>query len=207
MADIYLPFKAEMIKAYQEGRKTQTRRVIICDWTDRPFTVPPDSARLIYHAGMAFDEQDLAAYQAGEMRYPLARRLGERGDVLIMRESLSRADDGRIRYDADGALYSGTEPTPWPWQVGRLPAIYMPRWVARYTPRIVSVRVERLQDITDRDAEAEGVTFARREATWYPGKWRDGFAALWDRIHKSTGRTWATNPWVVVREFEKWQTR
>lgn len=200
-----------MIKAYQDGRKTQTRRVILGDrrlspGENRPAAMPP-SGRMVYHDGTAFDARELEAWEAtpGQLLpYPYAGRLGQPGDTLIMREALRRAGGDHIEYAADGKRIVGVD---WHWKVAHLPAMYMPRWAARYTPKILAVRVERLQDITDSDAQAEGVTFSRREVTWYEGKWRDGFMELWDSIHSATGHGWETNPWVVVREFEQCQIK
>lgn len=72
----------------------------------------------------------------------------------------------------------------------------MPRWASRITLEVVGVRVERLQEISEADAKAEGVTV-------YDGGvcYRDGYAALWDQINGPG--SWAANPWVWVVEFQR----
>ena len=90
-----------------------------------------------------------------------------------------------------------------------LPSIHMPRWASRITLEITNIRVERLQDITQEDAKAEGVD------PWFPkteslkdlftnGSYRNGFHELWDSINAKT-HPWDSNPWVWVIEFRKVQ--
>ncbi|MDB4956570.1 MAG: hypothetical protein JWO36_4139, partial [Myxococcales bacterium] len=74
------------------------------------------------------------------------------------------------------------------------PSIFMPRWASRISLDVTSVRVERLQDITEEDARAEGVDPLITTRKVYPSKhaadvehasYRDGFARLWDSINGS----------------------
>ncbi len=87
------------------------------------------------------------------------------------------------------------------------PAIHMPRWVSRITLEITGVRVERLRDISEDDAKAEGckpVEFDRDDDCgngwteyWYVG----GYQRLWDEINGAGA--WTANPWVWVVEFKR----
>ncbi|WP_449102146.1 hypothetical protein [Pseudomonas extremaustralis] len=87
------------------------------------------------------------------------------------------------------------------------PSIHMPRWVCRILLEITDVRVERLQDISGDQAEAEGVDAAmcQQHLETSPSRFEckeaviHGFAGLW----QSTGGDWDTNPWVWVVEFKR----
>ncbi len=87
------------------------------------------------------------------------------------------------------------------------PSIYMPRWASRITLEIKSVRVERLCEITDRDAQAEGVDdqpLATQLVAPGTPNYRQAFAELWDSINgKNPDRSWSDNPWVWVIEFSR----
>jgi hypothetical protein len=82
-----------------------------------------------------------------------------------------------------------------------IPAIHMPRWASRLTLQVTAVRVERLQDISEEDARAEGWA-----AEWSgdmnvgPEKWADGvFANHWIDTHGAG--SWQSNPWVTATTF------
>ena len=72
----------------------------------------------------------------------------------------------------------------------------MPRWASRITLEITEVRVERLQDISEDDARAEGVEY---EDCWTT--YRQAFEGLWCKINGSG--SWDANPWVWVIEFRR----
>jgi hypothetical protein len=84
------------------------------------------------------------------------------------------------------------------------PSIHMPRWASRITLEIVSVRVERLQDITEECAKAEGCDNSNSEAAitvgWYERP-RSAFIRLWESINGAD--SWLSNPWVWVVEFKR----
>ncbi len=88
---------------------------------------------------------------------------------------------------------------------------FMPREAARIFLKVTNVRVERLQDISEEDARAEGcITFHDKTGD---GKFedvlefdltaRDAFCELWQRLNLKRGYGWETNPWVRVYEFER----
>jgi hypothetical protein len=82
------------------------------------------------------------------------------------------------------------------------PSIHMPRWASRITLEIVSVRVERLEDISEEDAEAEGIVFDPPVAVDKMGLcslYRIAYRALWETINGPG--SWDANPWVWVVEF------
>ena len=80
------------------------------------------------------------------------------------------------------------------------PSIHMPRWDSRLTLEIVSVRVERLQDISKEDAESEGVAIIESVDHGKQSA-RGQFAIVWESINGHG--SWALNPWVWVIEFKK----
>ena len=104
----------------------------------------------------------------------------------------------------------------WEWTPGEAPtrwrpSIYMPKEAARLFLRITDVRVERLQEITEDDAVAEGVKdpYEYQDANYYERVATDkeinasAFAGLWDSINDKRGYPWRDNPWVWVYEFEQ----
>lgn len=88
------------------------------------------------------------------------------------------------------------------------PSIFMPKWASRITLEMVAVRVQRLRDISTKDAEAEGI-FYNSCGVWH---WRDdsaiggstpvdAYRALWESINGAD--SWDLNPWVWVVEFRR----
>jgi hypothetical protein len=89
------------------------------------------------------------------------------------------------------------------------PSIHMPRWASRITLEIVSVRVERLQDISSADVLAEGLKFMCDGSAISPledgrvgGGPQSAFAYLWDSLNAKRA-PWSSNPWVWVVEFKR----
>ena len=113
-----------------------------------------------------------------------------------------RPDD---EFDHDAAVYRAG----WDRSNGGFrwrPSIHMPRWASRITLEIVSVRAERLQDISEADALAEGVEIdesghATRADGIAVGGARTAYAELWESINGPG--SWAANPWVWVVEFRR----
>ena len=99
----------------------------------------------------------------------------------------------------------------WHWR----PGMFMPRRFSRITLEITDVRVERLQDISEGDALAEGTADLPNPCGYadtdhfaccakYPHSNRERFAALWDSINgKRPGCSWADNPWVWAISFRR----
>lgn len=91
------------------------------------------------------------------------------------------------------------------WWNRKIPSIHMPRWASRITLNVTGVRVERLQDISEADAQAEGCALEcmtpagddSGSAIHGPG----GYRALWESINGA--ESWEANPWVWVISFSK----
>ncbi len=163
-------FGSEMVKAILEGRKTQTRRVV----------KPQPSAGVRFSPFVPGQVED---GHGAEMRCPYAV------DRLWVREtwgywgSIQTPEWVIYREDGDKAGMRWMSP------------IFMPRWASRITLEVVSVRVERLQEISDSDARAEGVLCDLN--------CRRPFVNLWDFINAERGYGWDANPWVWVIDFER----
>lgn len=187
MTDLPILFSGPMVRAILEGRKTQTRRIIKPNQKD--FCDP------------------LLSYAFGRKQYswPNARKANgdliwfeppwQLGEKLWVRETwhtLQKWDDlpprlivndiDKIDYFADGYPRNPL----WAWGKNRT-CIFMPRWASRITLIVADVQVQRLQDITEDDARAEGF------------KNVGAFADYWDHLTKT--HQWYENPWVSVVEF------
>ena len=94
---------------------------------------------------------------------------------------------------------------PYPGQDGvfanwvKHPSICMPRWAAREVPVIKNIRVERVQEITPADAQAEGVEYALAASAGNTA--RDVFGPIWDSINAKRGYLWSQNTWCWVIDF------
>ena len=182
-------FSTPMVQAILDGRKTQTRRVVKINGC--PITSPKESLELtkeglIYHSFCS-----MSGY------YKL---LCQPGDILWVRETWLKADDGYY-YKADIKVPSESENLRKTYGYKWRPSIFMPREAARIFLLVKDVRVERLQDITEEDAIAEGIRIGIGGEPYF--SCRDAFVALWNSINTKRGYGWDTNPWVWVYEFEK----
>jgi hypothetical protein len=121
----------------------------------------------------------------------------ETWSVSSAHDSLSPKDipsSAKVEYAADGS--SG-----YIFGKGR-PSIFMPRWASRIALEIIAIKVERLQDISEADARAEGVTptaFERLNDNWGGVLYRK----LWESIHGPG--SWDANPWLWVIQFQRIQ--
>ncbi len=188
-------FCPEMFAAILDGRKTQTRRVVsgipqtyqLCrrpvNWTEghEVFLDPADPVG---------SEMAVGSPHGGP------------GTVWYLREALARSDSGVIVYRQDGcpAWLDGKESQTWQWARPVLPAMFMPAWAARLWLRVTAVRVERVRDIGEADAIAEGVPWG---AVQYCGHASKMFAELWDRLNAKRGHPWEANDWVWVYQFKR----
>ena len=101
-------------------------------------------------------------------------------------------------FDADG--YTDLEHDQFKeWRFKRRPSIHMPRWASRILLEIVSVRVERLQDISEADATAEGTPHSLNHPAGRTAV--ENYQHLWECINGDG--SWDANPWVWVIEFKR----
>lgn len=212
-------FSAPMVKAILEGKKTQTRRVI------KP---QPDHSYDYYLGGWECWTKGpcaLCGDENGKVHHPW-----QPGDILWVRETWAKISDWtNVDPDVgmrDGYIYKAdwhdnAEHPKW------RPSIHMPKEAARIFLLVKSVKTERLQDITEEDARAEGMLAPGiREylldstsekwckytvlAAKLQGRERPfttdcigGFALFWDSLNGKRGYPFEANPWVWVISFEE----
>jgi hypothetical protein len=187
-------FSAPMVRAIIDGRKTQTRRVAKNIISEHP---------------------------------PCALKpcpYGQPGDKLWVRETWRPMSFGfnqihgpvvRVQFAADMAMpvmpateaqYDATHPDrSGLWR----PSIHMPRWASRITLEVTAVRVERLQEITEADAIAEGCEGGNHQTLAVEDMTdpQEQFLDLWDSINAERGYGWSVNPFVWVVSFKLQEAR
>ena len=202
-------FNGPMVRAILEGRKTVTRRPVKATKTHADGFMMLDHGKG-WRPYNAFG--DFASDHEG-MEYPIACPYGKLGDRLWVRETCFINDyreasvpeqeraDCDIHYRADGIPDFEGEEELIRWR----PSIHMPRWASRILLEVTDVRVERLQDITEEQALAEGIKkhsdggYHVEDGKHYSDSPVESFACLWS----SVGGNWDANPWVWVVEFKR----
>ena len=199
-------FSGPMVRAILEGRKTQTRRVM----KRQPSIVHYERGGVPPNVKTSFACWDNVQ---GE-KYYLSCPYGVPGDRLWVRESMfGKLESSNFYYSADrkgvgNDIYFKLVKHGWKLKKS-IPSIHMPRWASRLTLEIESVRVERLQDISEEDARAEGARFLAPEldeplesgGKLCGASYRYGFECLWESINGKG--SWNLNPWVWVINFER----
>ncbi len=212
-------FNTEMVRAILDGRKTCTRRVI--ELPENMDGVP------VRKSGDSSNPLGFM-YPGGIKRPPY-----QPGDILYVRETWERFECWNCEGDESGScpkepqksvldkvcgcyMYRATDEISGDakWH----PSIRMPKEAARIWLKVTDVRVERLQDITPKGAESEGVgnlfyddigygekNYGTEVDTEY-GIAKEQFAWLWESTIKKSDLDrygWDANPWVWVIEFER----
>jgi hypothetical protein len=212
--------RGEMVRATLAGLKTQTRRIVKPQPTLGMIPYVEDKTGILHcRAASGLDHH---AWDWLWCPY------GKPGDRLWVRETWRSASKEhprvRIEYKADGSSWGNADTEDGPdqkvlpstarpfskdhWK----PSIHIPRWACRITLEVVSVRVERLQDISEADAEAEGVIetdehramasreqLADRSLSYAPSV--VAYRELWESINGAG--SWAKNPWAWVITFKR----
>lgn len=177
----------EMVRALLDGRKTVTRRAVKKPQID---AVPSSPARL--------ENPDIEDFKFIKC---LCDAPCEPGDILWVRETWTTVPDGSY-------VYKASVECPDAWKGTWRPSIHMPKEAARLFLRVTSVWVERLQEITPQQIDAEGCCeYAYDAKTGKPApsgpSW---FKILWDKTIKPAEQAtygWKANPWVWVIGFER----
>lgn len=203
-------FTSAMVKAILAGKKTQTRRI-----------VKPQPGNDLHGHLCWGPPREPMQWWVTDPQKDIAPHCpyGKPGDKLWVRETWGVASiydsvkprdlkPNHMKVNFDGQLEG----------VKKRPSIFMPRWASRIQLEIVSVRVQRLNDISANDAEAEGIvetefwTPRELESRPFEEKWWDdyhfwenypqlAYSRLWESINGKG--SWELNPWVWVVEFKK----
>jgi hypothetical protein len=190
-------FSGPMVRALLADKKTMTRRVI----DPQPSS---QATRLTVIDGSHFwkewrgDEETIDEYRC---------RYGKQGTRLWVRETW-RSKCGEEHPEC--VIYNATDEDKNRHVLNGggsfRPSIFMPRWASRITLEITGVRVERLQEISTDDIQAEGILPANypngtyiAEFAWEQRLWSEG----WDKLNAKRGFGWEKNPWVFVISFRK----
>lgn len=202
-------FSGPMVRAILDGRKTQTRRLM--KYPPRHNFPEGAVGAWCWSTGRSSSfgvssEAEMRACKPGWCEY------GGRGDRLWVRETFCPMGSTRPagywtdpKWRGRECFYAADNDRP-TWAGKWKPSIFMPRALSRITLRVESVRVERLQEISEEDAGAEGVDMSAlpegaslRRAL---GSNRNAFRILWDSINRKRA-PWESNPWVWVVSFNK----
>lgn len=209
MAEKPILFSGPMVRAILEGRKTQTRRIVrpqpnVVHGKTKTHLITNNIFRdgrpgivIPYPVGTTLWVRETWAYATGPRR--------DEPDTPEHYGFVYREEWDRLRPNCplDGC-----------WK----PSIFMPRMASRISLRVTDVRVERLQDVTEEDAIAEGVEsevpgcssvyWNYLDNLWdgaFPNdhEARCSFQTLWDSLNAKRGYPWASNPWVWVYTFKR----
>jgi len=203
-----ISFTAAMIKACREGRKTVTRRVIknMPEKWHRGYTAfehnpHGDEEFIIY--GDCGTKTMYARYNVGDLLWTKESwgitRLEGIGGTLEYPNILYRADSSTRLVLNQPKVWEYCVPKEnFKWRSSR----FMPKWLARTWLEVVSVRPERLQDITEEDAIREGFKITGSDGRSHGHQWNEIFRPVWDSINAKRGYPWVSNPWVWRIEFK-----
>jgi hypothetical protein len=225
LKDTPLIFTGEMIRTLLDDRKTQTRRLNGL----KAVNECPDKWLLDTPGVLSCTDTVLFEHRTCKRTELIKCRYGGPGDRIWGRENIWLPPPITLKMLREGAdtdtwpavAYTASLDIPtieeyrkWGWK--HVPSIFMPKFASRITREIVSVRLERLQEISEEDAIAEGVERTGGGRYWLGydlhhvkgtrkvyGQARDAFRTLWDSINAARGYGWDTNPWVWVLELKK----
>jgi hypothetical protein len=187
--EIPILFSTPMVQAILAGRKTQTRRVV------KPQPLFSEDGGLYEGKHKGYVRVD--GHLDWQRQFAEEFAPYQEGDILWVRETWQHwlndngNPSGDYLYKADECGRNG---------IGWKPSLFMPRKACRLFLKVTEVRAERLQDISGKDAVAEGV----RSRLPDNGIAQSEFQDIWDSINAKKC-PWESNPWVWVITFKKYQ--
>ncbi|OEZ91524.1 hypothetical protein [Duganella phyllosphaerae] len=193
-----------MVRATLDGSKTQTRRIM----KPQPEVRPSSDGQHWWPSNLAQSMMSVEQFQQHPGIFDDLCPHGRPGDRLWVREAFARTAVCQAPGQEWVVYREGDNRTDYggPWK----PSIHMPRSASRIMLEITGVRIERLQDISDSDIEAEGIDMvALAEAQErYDVVAKDGNASgrptlrsAWRDLWESTGGDWDANPWLWAISF------
>lgn len=219
MADRPILFSGPMVRALLAGTKTQTRRIL------KP--QPELQGNGLYHVSNAHGgvlnvaEEDIGAQAVDYLRISVGDRLWVKEtwrpfsiDTSPWDLEVVYAADGESRVIKDGEFGEKDWNFPKAAARGNVSSLFMTRWASRLTLTVTDVRVERVQDCSEADALAEGMTQATANAILSidelqvyatthilapDARARILYETIWDQINGDG--SWASNPWVAAYTF------
>lgn len=211
MTDHPMLFSPPMVRALLEGRKTQTRRILkprreVLDGKFYPLYVNGVRSGSSTHpefSNVALDGDrplwmGTSPYVPDDRIWCRETWSGDYGVRDVRPSERPEFLQGPIWYWADGNPVDGD------WEKPR-PGIHMPRWASRLTLTITEVRVQRLMEISERDAIAEGCAGVLGPNHDFPDEWdpspEEEYRELWESLNAKRA-PWADNPWVCAISFE-----
>lgn len=190
-------FSDDMVRAILSGRKTQTRRPL------KP--QPDDDAKImIGEVGSSKGVAYIGDSTSGGYVTRVVSPYGKVGDLLWVREAFT------LTVPNEKPMYRATWKNPdgikW------TSSIHMPRWASRITLEITDIRIERVQEITEEEARAEGLLPCPHPLSEVDecldcyldsGEYACSFLNLWDQLYAKKGLGVDANPWVWVLTFRR----
>lgn len=198
-------FSEPMILAILDGRKTQSRRVVnpkLLSFNGSCYTIPDDSFL-----------SDLCPYREGDrlwLKEPWAAHWNALDHDNYIRPGFRKVFDANVKQE-NGSIAKASPEKPIyvhykadnpeqvmshvPWRSAKS----MPQWASRITVEILKIRIEKLQNISEEDAIAEGCGIEIN--TEYGFNARPAFVNFWNSKNIKRGYGWDANPWVSVTEF------
>ncbi|WP_341702555.1 hypothetical protein [Ferrovibrio sp.] len=206
MRDIPIIFSAPMVRALLDGRKSQTRRLAWHRRTERPSGCmsnvdTPSSWQKVKTGDRLWVRETVAAGACAPSKP------SEWSPSFWAREQGCIYNPSGLWYEADDTIPERTISSRGKWA----PSIHMPRWASRLTLVVTATKIERLQDICEIDAHAEGIAWCDRwqgfttnpgamgGEHYHAGDPCKAFASLWISLHGP--ESWADNPEVVALTF------
>jgi hypothetical protein len=186
-----------MVRALLDGRKTQTRRVL---------KNQPETEAMAHPVYQEHFSALHVPYAPGDRLWVReawrTNAMWDRFAPSALTEVSRQSGRVSVLFEAGGALPGSVEAS----DAGRYRhARFMPRWASRLTLAVTDVRVERLQEISEADAIAEGAPrlWMDDEDKFHEGgplaSHRCGFMGLWDHINGPGA--WEANPWILAVTF------